>query len=679
MNKKCVHTAKSTHSTVNNWQAKMIRLFTGVSFALFCAGVTTSVYAQSLPDLIFVQIPARAKPDFQVGTRMSSPINRYVDGARIVILRPSAAKPVNLTPEFTAACDPDVSFDGETIVFAGKRNPEEPWQIWRMNIDGSQKVQITRGEGDCITPVHAGNRFYLNDPQPTPQIIYVGTEHGWKNEQDAGPVFALYGTDTQGKTVHRLTFNLHSDFSPDILPNGRIVFTSWQHYGDRYRPTGIFTLMGINNDGTDLMPFYGNHEMPPVKDMVQVSDFDNRVYFIESNRPPWLGGGDIAYVSRRRPLHSYHRLSHEGKGLFHSPCPLPDGGLVASYRTNSPKAVFGIYRIDPKSGKRRQQIFKEPGWHFIDAQVLASHPKVKGRSNWLIPGSTTGVFYCLNSYRTNLPEGKNIAPGTIKHVRVIEGIPLRQKATISGYQNNATNHTGLKTYSATAFGPRRILGVAPVEKDGSFHIRVPAETPITFQLLDKNYLALRTQEAWTWVMGNENRGCIGCHEDPEMAPPNKMVDAIIKPPVELTLPPARRRSVDFRHQIAPIIESKCAIAGCHVSGRTALNFETTQNTTPDAAFSQVYEILIQPIQGRQNERYIVPGKAKESPLIWHLFGKQMGSGQILYTGKITRMPPGNSLTPRERILFIEWIDLGVQWDSRAAIASECQSNEAKTQ
>ncbi|GAG35468.1 unnamed protein product, partial [marine sediment metagenome] len=90
-------------------------------------GFTTSIYAQSLPDLIFVQIPIQAKPELPTEKRMHTPIDRYVDGARIVIFRTSAAEPVNLTPEFTAACDPDVSFDGETIIFAGKRNPDDSW------------------------------------------------------------------------------------------------------------------------------------------------------------------------------------------------------------------------------------------------------------------------------------------------------------------------------------------------------------------------------------------------------------------------------------------------------------------------------------------------------------------------------------------------------------------------
>ncbi|UCG87646.1 MAG: hypothetical protein JSW71_03610, partial [Gemmatimonadota bacterium] len=598
----------------------MMQLLALVAVVYFTAAFAPSVDIQQMPDLVAVQVPAGELPS-RDPNRLYTPLDRYVDGARIVLIPGSGAERVVLTADFAAACDPEVSFDGNTVLFAGKRAVDDHWHIWRMNADGSGKVQVTRGDADNITPAYAGNRFYLNDPQPTPQIIFAGTEHGWSNEADGGPAFSLYGIDLSGEVVHRLTFNLNSDWSPDVLPTGRIVFSSWQQYGQRYQPDGLFALMGINIDGTDLMPFYGNHEMPRYKDMVHVSDFDDRVYFIESDRSVWLGGGDIAFVSRRRPLHSYFKLSHEPHGVFHSPAALPGGGLIASYRAAAPSAVFAIYHIQPESGERQDMVFEEEGWHSIDAQALTPRPAVKGRSNWLIPGSTTGVFYSLNSYRTNLADQGTVSPGTVKHVRVIEGIPQRSHETLSAYVS-ALNRGSHSRPPTPIFGMRRLLGVAPVAADGSFHIRVPAETPITFQLLDENYLALRTQRAWTWVIGNENRGCIGCHEDRELSPPNKMTEAIIKPPVELTLPPARRRTVDFRHQIAPIIESRCTTGGCHADGQSAPRLT---NAPGDPEISRpVHQTLLSAIQGRPDERYVVPGNAKESPLVWLLFGAGMG-------------------------------------------------------
>jgi hypothetical protein len=623
-------------------------------------------------DLLFVQVPASTVPTLDQDMSLGPPLGRYVDGARIVLLPASDADPVVLTPEFTAACDPDVSFDGSVVVFAGKLDPADTWQIWRMNIDGSNKSQITRSEGDNITPVFAGNRFYLDDPQPTPQIIYASTAHGWISEHDNGPVFSLYGTDANGEAIHRLTFNLHSDLSPAVLPTGRIVYTSWQRYGDRYEPDGILTLMGVNIDGTDLMPFYGNHERPLYKDMASVSSFDDRVYFVESDRASWLGGGNISYVSRRRPLNSYQQLTAESRGRYHSPVSLPDGGLVASYRADDPADVFGLYRIDSESGERLEEILRHPNWHSLDAHGVAPRPPAKGRSNWLIPGTTTGVFYSLNAYRTNLAEPGEIPVGTVKHVRVIEGLPLRARMTLGDYLDGSVAGAGGRTRSIVTFDATRLLGVAPVAEDGSFHIRVPAETPVTFQLLDEDYLALRTQRAWTWVIGNESRGCIGCHEDRELSPPNQMTQAVIKPAVELTLPPGRRRTVDFRHQIAPIIESRCANGGCHVTDQPGPRL-TGVGDGPESA-GLVYQTLLGVIEGRSDERYVIPGKARESPLVWLLFGENKGSGQTRYTREITQMPPHDVLRPRQRILFTEWIDLGARWDVRGAVAVENERN-----
>jgi hypothetical protein len=617
-----------------NFQLRKILFFFALTF--ISLGFTSFVSAQSMPDLIFVQIPFSEESTPQTEKNTFNLMDRYIDGARIMLLQSSAKRSVNLTPDFAAACDPDISFDGETILFAGKKNLNDLWQIWQMKKDGSGKKQITNKKGNCISPVHAGSRFYLNDPQPTPQIIYVSDEHGWKDSKTSQPVFSLYSTDMNGEKHYRLTFNLHSDFSPDVLPNGRIIFSSRQNFGERFQPNGILALLAINVDGTDLMPFYGNHERPLLKEMAHVSKFDERVYFIESGKATWLGGGDIAYVSKRRPLHSYQKLNPENNRIYHSPCSLPDGNLFASVRSKDSNSAFSIYSIDSKTGKRKKKIVEDKEWHSIDTQLLLLHQKAKGRSNWLIPEFTTGVFYCMNSYQTNLSELDQIEPGAIKYVRVIEGIPNKNVQL-----DNQSNFND----------KMQILGTAPVEEDGSFHIKVPSEIPITFQLLDKNHLALRKQRAWTWVIGNENRGCIGCHEDRELSPPNKLVNAVLKPAVDLTNSKSGT-TIDFRNQIASIISEKCK--SCHVSEKKIPNLALNKKN--------IYQTLVNPIQGREDERYIYPGNAKSSPLIWRLFDKKLTQKQIPYSRKIDKPSHSNLLTENERIKFIEWIDLGAKWD-----------------
>ena len=615
--------------------------------AVFQAGIAS---ATGNPDLIFVQIPVTAQPADQNKSYITSARDSYVAHARIVHLAPDEKEPVNLTAGFFSACDPDVSFDGKYILFAGKKMSDDFWQIWQMRSDGTELKRITSVPVNCLMPVYAGNRFYLDDPQPTPQIIYAAEVPGWFNPVESGPVLAIYGTDHEGKAIHRLTFNLFSDFSPDVLADGRIVFSSRQPTGN-----GRLALMAINNDGTDLMPYYGNHESPVYKEMVHISDTDKRVYYIESDTLRWLGGGSIAEISQSRPLHSWRRLTGPDQGIFHSPCPLPGAGLIASFRQNESEP-FGLYQIDAAKGSLLNTVFVDPAWHSVDAQPLTAHPVVQGRSNWLIPGTTTGVFYCLDSYRSDLPEGDSVENGDICYVRVSQGLP--DKAV-------AHNDSEVKRQNTSIPVSRRVLGTVPVEKDGSFQVRVPAHTPINFQLLDKDYVKIREQRGWTWVIGNENRGCIGCHENREFSPPNKMVDAVKQPAHDLTGSTETGGIIDFRNDIAPLIGKSCAGNDCHASGEHEPFILVPVKNKDHAGVMKTYENLLTAHSGRS---YVYPGSAKNSRLTEVLLQKNaVQSGEQEHAAI--------NLTDADKRLIIEWIDLGAAWDLSSLRETDAVDNK----
>ena len=197
--------------------ARFIRR-TPLPFVLLLSMIALSPTPPDRIDLVAVQIPVGAEAREDPGIA-SSILDRYVIGSRIVRLDGADGQAVNLTEDFAAACDPDISFDGKTIIFSGKRSASDPWHIWRMHADGSGKEQISSDEGDHLMPVHAGNRFYLNDPAPTPQIIYAASTNGWRNRLTGDPEFSLYAMDTKGEVVRQITFNLYSDLEPDVLPD----------------------------------------------------------------------------------------------------------------------------------------------------------------------------------------------------------------------------------------------------------------------------------------------------------------------------------------------------------------------------------------------------------------------------------------------------------------------------
>jgi hypothetical protein len=154
-------------------------------------------------------------------------------------------------------------------------------------------------------------------------------------------------------------------------------------------------------------------------------------------------------------------------------------------------------------------------------------------------------------------------------------------------------------------------------------------------------------------MGNENRGCIGCHEDRELSPPNRLVTAITKPAVDLVLPPERRRTVDFRNQIAPIVAARCDAAGCHVRDGIAPVLGDGDGATPGSPSRVAYETLT----AQSGAGYVVPGRAQASPLIRLLLGRGSDEPQTARTAH-------GGLDRREAILFIEWVDLGAAWETQ---------------
>ena len=66
------------------------------------------------------------------------------------------------------------------------------------------------------------------------------------------------------------------------------------------------------------------------------------------------------------------------------------------------------------------------------------------------------------------------------------------------------------------------MGTAPVEPDGSFFVKTPADRPIRFALLDAKGAVIRQEHGWFWIRRGEQRFCVGCHAGPERAPENRV-------------------------------------------------------------------------------------------------------------------------------------------------------------
>jgi hypothetical protein len=59
---------------------------------------------------------------------------------------------------------------------------------------------------------------------------------------------------------------------------------------------------------------------------------------------------------------------------------------------------------------------------------------------------------------------------------------------------------------------RMVLGVVPIEEDGSAYFEAPVGKAISFQALDDKGLAVQAMRSVTYVHAGEQMACFGCHE-----------------------------------------------------------------------------------------------------------------------------------------------------------------------
>jgi len=438
------------------------------------------------------------------------------EGSRLVLVPPNG-KPRVLTASFHSAADPEVSFDGKSILFAGKKAASDPWCVFEMKADGTAARQITCGEAGARQPVYQSTIYTITptNVEPWVQVAFVGEDPGERNEAGVAPNTSLWSCKTDGTALRRLTFNLSNDRDPAILPDGRMVYAGWLR-SPGPEPADRVALLGVNEDGTDYQTYAGNQGLRAKR--MPAPTANGLVVFVEAEGIEGDGSGRLASVSQVRPLHSYRSLSAEGDGLFRAPSPLPDGRVLVAWRPGSRTAEpYAIHRFDPATGVR-EKAFGETGWHSVQAKLLAPRPMPDARSSVVRDDDPEGKLYTID-VGIQAP-GEALPKGAVKTLRVVEGVP------------------------ATADRPvvRRLLGEVPIAEDGSYQVQIPANTPVQIELLDASGTALRTS-AWLWVRNHAAQGCVGCHEDPERTPPNRLMKALSAPAPVLNPPPEKRRTL----------------------------------------------------------------------------------------------------------------------------------------
>jgi len=425
--------------------------------------------AVNIPGLIFVQAPEVATGDLRA---------RFPKGSHLARLASQTKNeaPVNLTSEFYAAADPQISFDGSKVLFAAIQRPGGRWQIWEMHVDGSSKRRVLNCTADCLRPAYLAHE----------NLVFTVVR------EDAGRAASeVHVAQLDGTEDHAITFGPGNYEVETVLKDGRILLSAASPLvAAAARTTALYAL---RNDGTGLQSLRCEHAKPAVRS--EASELaDGSVVFVKNAHSNGQAGGELAMI-RRGALHNSTFLPAAPTTL--SPRPLSENELIVSRRTGAVASAtpkFDLYTVESASGRVDRLIYKDSKLSSVQAVPVAAHAAPRWYWSTLNPEAKSGYFICLDAYHS-ADEPKGRIGASIARVRVL-------------------------TLDA-ATGEERSLGEAPVEKDGSFYVAVPPDQPMRFEILDEKGAVIRSQQSWIWSRRGEERGCVGCHEDKSVAPENR--------------------------------------------------------------------------------------------------------------------------------------------------------------
>lgn len=405
---------------------------------------------------------------------------QYLPGARISAVLPGKPASIKvLTENFHSACFPDISYDGRFMLFTAQQKKDESWQIWEMNLNNLKCRKITSFNENCTDPVYlpggrlAFSKITVNDTVKSAYCLYVCNLDG------SGP--------------RQITFSPADNLATTVLKDGRLLTVSHHLIPDKSNSM----FMVLRPDGTKADMFYmGEAGTEITGNACETSD--GKIIFIESEKGN-LSRKNIISIKYSRPLHSRINLTSGINADFQYALPQKSDKYLVSCR-NSDSETFALYEFDPEKKILGQMVFSDPGYNVLDVVIAKEYERPKKLPSEVDMHVKTGLLLCQDINVLRFQQG--IDKSSVPRASMIE-----------------------------VLGVDSTYGIVPVEEDGSFQLKVLSDKPFRIRTLDENGRVLHGPCSWLWVRPNERRGCVGCHEDPELVPENRIPLAVKKPPV----------------------------------------------------------------------------------------------------------------------------------------------------
>ena len=576
--------------------------------------------------------------------------------------------------------DPDVSYDGRRILFAWRKSmTEDDYHLYEMTVDDGSVRQLTSGRGvaDYEGAYLPGGDLVFNSTR-CQQIV----DCWWAD------VSNLYTCDGDGRFLRRLGFDqVHSNY-PQVMPDGRVIYTRWD-YNDRGQlfPQPLFQM---NPDGTGQTEFYGNNSWFPTTILhARGIPGSQRIVCVLSGHhtyqkgklaviDPTKGRQENAGVQLIAPVRMTEAVKIDKYGYqgeqFQYPYPLGPAEFLVTYSTEgSPQGrsaaekPFGIYFMDIDG--RRELLAAAPGISSSQAIPLVPRPEPGRRPSRVDYRGTTGTYFVQDVYRG--PGLSRIPRGTVKKLRVV-ALEFRAAGIGQGRNRGPAGGALVSTPISIngAWDVKRVLGTASVHPDGSAAFVVPARTPLYFQALDEHNHAVQSMRSWSTLQPGEAFSCVGCHEHKNTTPSTagQMTLAMRAGPQSLRPPHGSTGGFSFPKLIQPILDAHCV--ECHnrrklADGQSSIGLEGTGPLDKAGLkyWSDAYKTLADP----KYASWISPQSAP--PM---LVPYAAGAAKSRLIEMLTEGHENVELSAEQMDAIACWIDLGVPFsgDYTEALAEQ---------
>ena len=470
---------------------------------------------------------------------------------------------------------PELSYDGRTVLFAytqatayekyqGKEayewGPDTSYHIFKVNIDGTDLVQLTDGPWDDFDPCFL----------PDGRIAFVSTRRGgYLRCGRHCPTYTLHSMNPDGTDIRKLSYHETHEWHPSVDNAGMIVYTRWDYVD---RDTNIaHHIWTTYPDGRDPRSFHGNYplrrESRPWMEMSirAIPDSHKYVATAAAHHGHAFGSlvlidqhkeddGAMAQVTRLTPDVPFPEAEKHLKPIkdcmvYGTPWPLSEDDYLCVYGADAKNR--GIYWID-RFGNR-ELLYRDPSISCLSPIPVRSRvrpPVIPNRTALaadIEPGNET--ITVVNVYDSDFRWPAETRVAALRIVQLLPKTtppPNRPRIGVAN-QTNA----------------RAVLGTVPVERDGSAYFEAPAGKAIYFQAVDEQGMAIQSMRSVTYVHPGERMTCQGCHEPKRRtsAPSSETLLALQRPASQIKPDVDGSNPFNYVRLVQPAIDRNCV--SCH--------------------------------------------------------------------------------------------------------------------